>query len=52
MDQPTAEAALKELDVLIGEWTMEAAPPDSEPWPGEARERRSPDHAPAAQLRF
>jgi hypothetical protein len=37
MDQPTAEAALKELDVLIGEWTMEAAPPDSEPWPGEAR---------------
>jgi hypothetical protein len=37
MDQPTAEKALKELEVLVGEWTMEATPPSGEPWPGEAR---------------
>jgi hypothetical protein len=37
IDQPTAEDALKELEVLIGEWTMEAIPPGGEPWPGEAR---------------
>jgi hypothetical protein len=37
MDQPTAEKALKELDVLIGEWELEAVPPNGEPWPGEAR---------------
>jgi hypothetical protein len=37
MDQPTAEAALQELEVLIGQWTMEATPPGGEPWPGEAR---------------
>jgi hypothetical protein len=37
IDQPTAEQALKELEVLIGEWTMEAIPPGGEPWPGEAR---------------
>ncbi len=37
IDQPTAEQALKELEVLIGEWTMEAIPPAGEPWPGEAR---------------
>ena len=37
MDQPTAEQALKELEPLIGEWTMEAIPPGGEPWPGEAR---------------
>ena len=37
MDQPTAEKALKELQVLVGEWTMEATPPGGEPWPGEAK---------------
>jgi hypothetical protein len=37
IDQPTAEVALKELEVLTGEWTMEAIPPGGEPWPGEAR---------------
>ena len=37
MDQPTAENALKELEPLLGEWTMEAGPPDGDPWPGEGR---------------
>ena len=37
IDQPTAEQALKELEVLIGDWTMEAIPPGGEPWPGGAR---------------
>jgi hypothetical protein len=37
MDQPTAEEALKRLDPLVGEWTLEAKPPDGPPWPGEAR---------------
>jgi hypothetical protein len=37
MDQPTAEKALKELEVLVGEWTMEAIPPGGDPWPGEAQ---------------
>ena len=37
VDQPTAEQASKELDVLIGDWTMEAIPPGGEPWPGGAR---------------
>lgn len=37
MDQPTAEEALKRLEPLVGEWTMEARPPGGEPWPGEAR---------------
>lgn len=37
MDQPTAENALKKLEVLVGEWTLEAIGPGGEPWPGEAR---------------
>ena len=37
IDQPTAEQALKELEVLVGEWSQEAIPPGGEPWPGEAR---------------
>jgi hypothetical protein len=37
LDQPTAEQALKELEVLVGEWTQEATPPGGEPWLGEAR---------------
>ena len=36
IDQPTAEQALKELEVLVGEWSMQATPPGGEPWPGEA----------------
>ena len=37
MDQRTAEQALRELEPLVGEWTLEAIPPGGEPWPGEAR---------------
>ena len=37
MDQPTAEAALRRLDVLVGEWTLEGTSPDGVVWPGEAR---------------
>ena len=37
MDQPTAEEALKKLEPLVGEWTLEAKPPDEPPWPGESR---------------
>jgi hypothetical protein len=36
MDQPTAETALKELEVLVGTWSIEATPPGGEPWPGGA----------------
>jgi hypothetical protein len=35
--QQTAENALKELEPLIGEWTLEATPPGGPAWPGEAR---------------
>jgi hypothetical protein len=37
MDQPTAEEALRELERLIGEWTIEAKGPSGEPWPGGGR---------------
>jgi hypothetical protein len=37
MDQPTAEQALKEMESLVGEWTLTAIGPGGEPWPGEAR---------------
>jgi hypothetical protein len=37
MDQPTAEAALRALDPLVGEWFLEARAPNGEPWPGVAR---------------
>src|SRR5215212_7518258 len=37
MDQPTAEEALGRLGPLVGEWILEARPPDGPPWPGEAR---------------
>jgi len=37
MDQPTAEGALGRLEPLVGEWILEARPPDGPPWPGEAR---------------
>src|SRR4028119_1765822 len=39
MAQPTAGEALKRLEPLVGEWTLEAKPPDGPPWPGEARAR-------------
>ena len=28
---------LDDLEVLVGEWTMEAGPPDGPAWPGEGR---------------
>jgi hypothetical protein len=34
MDQPTAEEALRKLEPLVGEWTLEARWPSGEPWPG------------------
>jgi hypothetical protein len=37
MDQPTAREALRRLGPLVGEWILEAGPPDGLPWPGEAR---------------
>ncbi|HUR85187.1 MAG TPA: hypothetical protein VMY78_07570 [Solirubrobacteraceae bacterium] len=37
MDQPTAEDALKALEPLVGEWSVEVIPPDGKPWPGGAR---------------
>jgi hypothetical protein len=36
-DQPTAEQALRELERLVGEWTVEARWPDGELWPGGGR---------------
>jgi len=37
MDQPTAEQALRELEPLVGEWTMEAKWPNGEQWQGGGR---------------
>jgi hypothetical protein len=37
MDQPTAERALRELERLVGEWTLEATWPDGRPWLGGGR---------------
>jgi hypothetical protein len=37
IDQPTAHDALKRLDALLGEWSVEAMSPDGEPWPGQGR---------------
>jgi hypothetical protein len=37
MDQPTAEQALRELEPLVGEWTLEAKWPDGKLWPGGGR---------------
>jgi hypothetical protein len=34
MDQPTAEQALRQLEPLVGEWTLEAIWPSGESWPG------------------
>jgi hypothetical protein len=32
--QPTAEQALRQLEPLVGNWTLEAKSADGEPWPG------------------
>ena len=37
MDQPTAEEALRRLEPLVGEWTMEARWPSGEAWAGGGR---------------
>jgi hypothetical protein len=37
MDQPTAGHALKEMEVLVGEWSQQATAAGGEPWPGEAQ---------------
>lgn len=37
MEQPTAEQALRALEPLVGEWTVEAKGPDGQAWPGEGR---------------
>ena len=37
MDHATAEEALRELEVLVGEWTLEAISASGEAWPGDAR---------------
>jgi hypothetical protein len=37
IDQPTAASALGRLDVLVGEWALEATPPGGPPWPGGGR---------------
>ena len=37
MDQPTADAVLRGLDPLVGEWALEASPPGGDPWPGGGR---------------
>ena len=37
MKRPWPQEALKRLEPLVGEWTLEAKPPDGPPWPGEAR---------------
>jgi hypothetical protein len=37
MDQPIASAALKRLEVLVGEWSMEMVPPEAEPISADAR---------------
>src|SRR5919201_6204101 len=34
LEQPTAEEALRRLEPLVGEWTVEAKWPNGEPWPG------------------
>ncbi len=39
MDQPTAEAALRRLDQLVGHWRLLTSGPDDEPWPGEGHAR-------------
>jgi hypothetical protein len=37
MEKHGRGAAVERLGALVGEWTMEARPPDGPPWPGEGR---------------
>jgi hypothetical protein len=37
MSESTNPVARERLEALVGEWTMQAGPPDGPPWPGEAR---------------
>jgi hypothetical protein len=37
VEQPTAGQALRALEPLVGEWTVEAKGPDGLPWPGQGR---------------
>jgi hypothetical protein len=37
MNESMNTAARKRLEALVGEWTMEARPPDGQPWPGGGR---------------
>jgi hypothetical protein len=37
MKQPPAEQALRALEPLLGEWTVEVHGPNGEPWPGGVR---------------
>jgi hypothetical protein len=36
-DQPTAEHTVRELEPLVGTWTLEGRAPGGPPWPGDAR---------------
>jgi hypothetical protein len=37
MEQPTSAQALRALQFLVGEWTVEAQGPDGQAWAGEGR---------------
>jgi hypothetical protein len=37
MEQPTAAGALRALEPLVGEWTVEAKGPDGQAWPGQGQ---------------
>jgi hypothetical protein len=37
MGQASAEQALRALELLVGEWAVEAKGPDGQAWPGEGR---------------
>jgi hypothetical protein len=37
VEQPDRNEALERLNALVGEWTLEAGPPEGPPWPGDAR---------------
>jgi hypothetical protein len=37
MGSPERNPALERLEALVGEWALEAGPPEGPPWPGKAR---------------
>jgi hypothetical protein len=37
MSKPTETAPRERLEALVGEWSLQAGPPDGPSWPGEAR---------------